>query len=81
MPRELLLNIYLIAGLLLATSLCGYGLFAAITGRRVSGGEGERIDVFGFFSLFTNGNPLGYVHSGIAVFALCLIILSRHIPR
>jgi hypothetical protein len=81
MPLKALLSIYLIAGLVLATFLCSYGIFAAITGRNVSGSAEERIRVLGFFSLSSHGNPLGYVLGGIAVFALCLIVLTRYIPR
>jgi hypothetical protein len=71
-----LLTVYLIAGLLVAVSLCGAGIYAAITGRSDYGGE-DRISVLGFFSISSRGGALGLIFCGIALFALPLILLFR----
>ena len=80
MRFEVLLTVYLVAGLLIAATLCGVGMYAAITGRRVSGAE-NRLNVLGLFSISSSGGVLGLIFAGMAVFTLCLILLSRLIPR
>jgi hypothetical protein len=80
MRFEVLLTVYLIAGLLIAVTLCGVGVYSAITGRRVTGAE-NRLSVLGLFSISSRGGVLGLIFAGIAIFALCLILLSRFIPH
>jgi len=77
---EVLLAVYLIAGLLIAVALCGVGTHAAITGRRISGAE-NRLSVLRLFSISSRGGALGLIFAGMAMFALCLILLSRFIPH
>jgi hypothetical protein len=80
MRFEVLLTVYLVAGLLIAATLCGVGMYAAITGRRVSGAE-NRLNLLGLFSISSSGGVLGLIFAGIATFALCLTFLSRFIPH
>jgi hypothetical protein len=78
MPSRALLMIYQAgvgAALLTGISLIVYGIFAAATGRNISGSPEETITIRGFFSLSSHGGPVGYVHSGIALLAFCLLLL------
>jgi hypothetical protein len=79
MRFEVLLTVYLVAGLLIAATLCGVGMYAAITGRRVSGAE-NTLSVLRLVSISSRGGALGLIFAGMAMFGLCLILLSRFIP-
>lgn len=80
MPPEVLLTVYLIAGLVIAVSLCAAGIFAAITGRSSFGTE-DRMTVWRIFSISSGSGGLGLIFCGVALFALCLILLFQIVAR
>lgn len=77
---KVLFTVSLIAALIAACSLIGFGLYAAMSGRSAPGSE-DKISVLGIFSISSQGGALGLVFSGMALFALCIAFLSRFVPR
>jgi hypothetical protein len=70
----------LIVSLVVALVLVGVGIYIAIIGRSVYGPE-DRISILGFFSVSSHGGAMGLVFPGLALLVLCLILLSRFVPR
>jgi len=75
-----LFTAYLVVSLVVAPALVGSGIYIAIIGRSAYGPE-DRISILGFFSISSHGGAVGLIFSGLALLALCLILLSRFVPR